>query len=101
MSLSKITLLEAILEEEGHDELLKACKSIVGSDGSESGMGISINEDGMKETMGTWKVYWLKYKIIILENVTLFNDKCNEVGLSPDKLIYELTNDIEKVEAIL
>ncbi|MDD2370215.1 MAG: hypothetical protein PHQ90_13010 [Sulfuricurvum sp.] len=61
--MNKIIELETILEHNGYNELLEACKAIVGSDGTEIGMSKSINEDGMKEAMGTLKVYWLKQKL--------------------------------------
>ncbi len=101
MSLEKLIILEEMLETEGYDELLKACRAIVGSDGTETGVANSINEDVAKEIMGTSKVYWLKYKIIILENITIFEEKCRELSLNPDKFIKEINEEVKKVEAIL
>ena len=101
MSLSKIDELEEILEEEGYTELLMACKSILGSDGSETGVCISVNEDAMKETMNISKVYWLKHKIVILENIEIFEEKCQELGLKIDTFIDTINKDVKKVESIL
>lgn len=101
MSLSKINELEEILEEEGYTELLMACKSILGSDGSENGVCISVNEDEMKETINVSKVYWLKHKIVILENIEIFQEKCQELGLDVNKFIDGINKDVKKVESIL
>ncbi len=101
MSLSKINALESILEKEGYVDLLEACQAIVGSDGTENGMTKSINEDGMKEGMGISKVSWLRYKVTILENITIFKTKCKEVGLNPDIFLKNIEEEVMKVENFL
>ncbi|MGZ8546831.1 MAG: hypothetical protein ACXWVU_05485 [Sulfuricurvum sp.] len=101
MSLSLISELEEILEEEGYTELLNACRAIVGSDGSDNGVAKSIDENNMQETMGVSKVHWLRYKIVILENLDIFKEKCEELGLVANDFIEEINKDVIKIEDFL
>jgi len=73
----------------------------VGSDGSDKGVAKSIDENNMQETMGISKVYWLKYKIVILENLDVFKEKCEELGLVANDFIEEISKDVIKVEDFL
>jgi len=71
MSAIKINILEDILQEEGYIELYEACHAIVGTDG-DSAIQKSICEEGMKENLGDATKLWLKQKMIILENILIF-----------------------------
>lgn len=101
MLLEKISLLEDILEEEGYLELLMACKTILGSDGGHSEVVYSVNEEAMAESSGYSRVYWLKYKITILENLDIFREKSEEVGLHVDRFLAEINQDVQQVEDFL
>lgn len=100
MSLAKLHQIEDIFEKRGNIELATACKAIVGSDGG-NGIGKSIDEDAMKETIGTSKVIWLKHKIIILEHQEEFKNECQQLGLNPDDFLKEINEEVMKVEASL
>ena len=100
MSLEKLHQMENTFEKRGNIELATACKAIVGSDGG-NGIGKSIDEDAMKETMGTLKVIWLKHKITILENQEEFENECQQLDLNPDDFLKEINEEVMKIEASL
>jgi aspartate ammonia-lyase len=101
MSLSLSAELEEILEEEGYFELLNACKSIVSIDDSDYSIVKPIDENNMKESMGVSKVYWLKHKIAILDNIDVFEEKCKELELNAENFLKEINDDIKAVELFL
>lgn len=99
--LKRLSSLEDRFTELGYSELTFACKSIVGSDETGTKIAKSIHEEHMKESVGTWKIVWLKQKITILENIELFQDECRRHGFNPDDFIQELSNEAIKIEEFL
>lgn len=99
--LKRLTHLEERFTELGYSELTFACKSIVGSDETGTKIAKSIHEEHMKESVGTWKIVWLKQKITILENIELFKEECIRHGFNPDDFIQELSNEVIKIEEFL
>jgi hypothetical protein len=99
--LKRLTHLEDRFTELGYPELTLACKSIVGSGPNGSEIYKSIHEDNMKESVGTWKIVWLKDKITILENIELFQEECIRHGFNPDRFIQELSDEAIKIEDFL
>lgn len=99
--LKRLTHLEDRFTELGYPELTLACKSIVGSGPNGSEIYKSIHEDNMKESVGTWKIVWLKHKITILENIELFQEECIRHGFNPDRFIQELSDEAIKIEDFL
>lgn len=55
----------------------------------------------MAESSGYSRVYLIKCKIVILENLDIFREKSEEVGLNVDKFLVEINRDVQKVEDFL
>lgn len=99
--LTRLTHLEDRFTELGYPELTLACKSIIGTGPKGTEIYKSIHEDNMKESVGTWKIVWLKHKITILENIELFQEECIHHGFNPENFIQELSDEAIKIENFL